>query len=96
MRLVQEDLILGEQERLHFADIAKIFVGQLDAMQSVEGLADHLLGALLLRREDDVAQFAIAAHDGAGLVEFVDVHALAIRVVALGLRGFGFALRPRA
>src|ERR1700693_875113 len=51
MCLVEENLIGGKQERLHFADVAKILVCQLKPAQTVDGLADHLLSALLLRRE---------------------------------------------
>ncbi len=61
-------------------------------MEIVERPVQHALGALLLGRENDVALFPVAAHDHAVLVELVDGQALAIGVIALRLRGFGFAL----
>ena len=33
LRLVEKRLVLGQQKRLHFADVAKIFVGHLEMGQ---------------------------------------------------------------
>ncbi len=64
---------------------------QFQPAQRVGGLADHLLGPLLGGRKDDVAQLVILASARAVIGHLVDVHALAVGVVALGLRGLGFA-----
>ena len=91
-RLIQKQLVPGQQERLDVADVSKILFSQCDPVEVVKRPVDHLLGALLFRREDDVALFPITAHDRAPIVEFVDGQTLAIRVVGLGLGRFRFAL----
>src|ERR1022692_87032 len=92
MRLIQKQLILGQQKRLDVTDVSKILFSQSDPVEVVERPLDHLFGAFLFRREDDVTLFPITAHDRTTIVEFIDGQTLAIGVVGLSFGCFGFAL----
>ena len=85
--------IRRQQEGLHLADIAEVFLGQLEMMEVHFRPSHHLLRALLRGREDDFACFAIVALAGAVAVQFIDGHGLAVGVVSLSFRCFRLARR---
>ena len=57
-------LVFRHDEGLYIAHVGEVFVGHLEALQGEKRLADQLLGALMLGREDDVAHLAIFADGG--------------------------------
>lgn len=90
--LIIPQAILRQYHRLDISDVGEILIGKNQVFEPIPWFSDKLLGALVLRRKDNVAHFAIATANAAVRIEFVESDSLVIGVfVPFGL-GFGFAM----
>ncbi len=86
---VERELFLRQEQRLDFAEVAEVLVGEDEAGERGARFADRAFGSFAGWGEDDLAGFDILAGLAAVFGEFFDADVLAVEVLGAG----GFAGR---
>ena len=78
----------GQHKRLHVAKILHIFGGDQDSLERRHRRPHYLLGALSVRRENDILDDLVFAVNCARVGQRLDLHRLAVGVVFPRMREF--------